>query len=125
MAITATEAIKAIKDSKGIIHVVAARLGCTRRNVYYLRDKFSTVKEALEDERESVKDFAESKLFQQMDKDNITAIIFYLKTQAKDRGYIERQENVSFDLSQCTDEQLQRIAAGEHPAIVLSNTGKG
>jgi hypothetical protein len=28
---------------------------------------------------------------------NVTAIIFYLKTQAKDRGYVERQELTGAD----------------------------
>ena len=45
------------------------------------------------DEREGLKDFAEGKLMQQIDGGNITAIIFYLKTQAKDRGYIEKVEH--------------------------------
>jgi hypothetical protein len=29
---------------------------------------------------------------QQIDNDNLTAIIFYLKTQGKHLGYVERQE---------------------------------
>lgn len=93
MAITASEAVNAVQGSKGIIKVVANRLGCSRQHVYNLMDKFVTVKEAVEEEREGMKDFTEGKLFQQIDAGNMTAIIFYLKTQAKDRGYVERQEH--------------------------------
>jgi hypothetical protein len=92
MAITATQAIEAVQDSKGFITTVAKRLGCTRGNVYALMNKFPTVEQAIKDERETLKDFAEGKLFQQIDDGNTTAIIFYLKCQAKERGYVERQE---------------------------------
>ncbi len=37
-------------------------------------------------------DFMESRLLKAIDKGNVTAIIFYLKTKGKDRGYIEPQE---------------------------------
>jgi len=45
-------------------------------------------------------------------KKNVQAIIFYLKTQA---GWKERQgvDVSAFDPNECTDQQLERIAAGE------------
>ena len=96
---TASEVIAAIRGSRGLITEVAARLGCSRTHVYRLLDKFSTAKIALSDEREALKDFAEDKLFNQIKSENLTAITFYLKTQAKDRGYVERQE-VELDANQ-------------------------
>ncbi len=35
-------------------------------------------------------DLAEGKLYSKINEGNMTAIIFYLKCKAKDRGYIER-----------------------------------
>lgn len=92
MAITAKQAIEAIKGSRGFITTVANRLGCSRMNVYLLMKKYPTVKQAILDEKDEMKDFAEAQLFQNIKDGKETSLIFYLKTQAKDRGYIERQE---------------------------------
>lgn len=127
MAITAKEAIEAVKDSKGFVTTIAKRLGCSRSNVYALMNKFESVNQAVIDEREQLKDFAESKLFQQMDKDNIAAIIFYLKTQAKDRGYIERQDinvQVENELNKAMDLLEKRLSPKEYEHVidVLANS---
>ncbi len=120
--ITAEQAIEAVRETKGFVTTIAKRLGITRQYVYKLADKFPTVKAAIEEEREGVKDFAEGKLLEQINAGNVTAIIFYLKTQAKSRGYIERMEttNLNIDVTLLTNEQLQRIAAGDDPTIVIA-----
>ena len=33
--------------------------------------------------------------------------------------------NFDFDITQCTDDQLERIANGENPVAVMANTGQG
>lgn len=99
--ITAEQCVEAARDSRGFVTTIAKRLGCTRSYVYKLAKKFKTFQDAINEEREGVKDFAEGKLMQQIDAGNVTAIIFYLKTQGKDRGYIERQEqHISGELQQ-------------------------
>lgn len=52
-----------------------------------------------------------------------TLAIFLLKTRRPDI-YRDRQEttNINIDYSNLTDEQLQRIANGEHPASVITST---
>ena len=97
MAITQKQAIEAVRGSRGFITAIAKRIGCERSHVYNLQKKWPKFAQAIIDEREALKDFAESKLFGQIDDGNTTAIIFYLKTQAKDRGYIERQELTGAD----------------------------
>ena len=97
MAVTQKQAIEAVKGSRGFITAIARRLNISRTQVYNLQAKWPKLAQAITDEREALKDFAESKLFSQIDEGNTTAIIFYLKTQAKDRGYIERQELTGAD----------------------------
>lgn len=127
MSYSAQEAIEAIKGSQGFVTTIAIRLGCSIATVYNLIKRHPTVAEALEAEREKMLDFAESKLYKQIDAENITAIIFFLKTIGKRRGYIERQEiaNYNIDPSTLTDEQLQRLINGDDPARVLAHTTEG
>ncbi len=42
-------------------------------------------------------DFVEGKLFEAIAENNIAAIIFYLKTKGKVRGYVERHELAGVD----------------------------
>ena len=94
---TAADVIAAIKGSKGIISQAARKLGCTRQTIYNYVENYATVREALENEREDLLDFVEGKLLGEINRGNITAIIFYLKTQGKHRGYVERQEHTGAD----------------------------
>ena len=89
---TSKEIIEAIHETKGIVSVAARRLGISRKAIYDARDKYKGVAEALEDAREAMTDFAEGQLYKNIQKGDTTSIIFYLKTQGKARGYVERQE---------------------------------
>jgi hypothetical protein len=90
---SAKEYADAIRNAKGFISVAARHLGVSRTQMYRAIDKYPSVKEAVEDARENMTDLAEGKLVEQINAGNITAIIFYLKTQAKERGYIEKQQH--------------------------------
>ena len=83
---------KAIIDSYGILSDAAKKLGISRDTLYRRIRGNKRLKEAVEKAREALKDFGEGQLIKLMKKGDRTAIIFYLKTQAKDRGYVERQE---------------------------------
>ena len=115
MAITADQYAQAIRDANGMVSVAARRLGCSRRSIYNARDRHAKVREALEDTRERTTDMAESKLYQLINEGNPTAIIFYLKCQARERGYIERQDHHhsgKIDVSRLTDDELDEVANG-------------
>ena len=94
---TAEEMITAIVEARGFISVAADRLGCAPNTVRNYIARYATVKQAAHDTREKTKDFVESKLFKLIQDENVAAVIFFLKTQCKDRGYIERQEVTGAD----------------------------
>ena len=89
---TAQQVIDALEEGRGYVSKAASLLGCSPRTVYNYRDKYTSVAEAWAAIREARHDFVENKLHESINSGNVTAIIFYLKTQCKDRGYVERQE---------------------------------
>ena len=89
---TAAQLIDAIQEAQGFITKAADILGCSRMTLYRYMDRYPTVKQALADTREKRHEWVESKLMKAVGADNLTAIIFYLKTQGKHLGYVERQE---------------------------------
>jgi len=61
------------------------------RSVYYFwRKADPAFAQAADDVLEGMKDFAESKLFLNIQAGKEASIFFFLKCRAKDRGYIER-----------------------------------
>ena len=54
----------------------------------------------VENIKEDTKDFVEGKLMQNISSGKEASIFFYLKTQAKDRGYIERTEVINKDVDE-------------------------
>ena len=89
---TADRIIKALSECKGLLTLAAKKAGISYPTINrYVKD-FPSVAQAVHEAKESLLDFAEGKLYTAMSEGNMTALIFYLKTQGKGRGYIERQE---------------------------------
>jgi hypothetical protein len=88
----AADVIAAIHETRGNIKAASETLGCTRQTLYNYAKRHASIMAALHEARESMKDNVESALYAQALAGNTTAMIFFLKTQAKDRGYVERQE---------------------------------
>ncbi len=105
------DVIDAITKARGMITIAADVLKCSPQTVYAYMERYPDVKSARENARERMLDTAELNLYQAINKGDMTAIIFYLKTQGKRRGYIERQENINInvplDLLQRTLEALE------------------
>lgn len=83
---------KAYKVNAGNLSLTAEALGIDRSTLWEWRKKFPELEKKLNDYDESLGDLAESKLMLAINEGNLTAIIFYLKTKHKGRGYIEGQE---------------------------------
>lgn len=89
---TAQQIADALTQSKGFVSVAARNLGCTDNTVRNYIDRYSVCRQAVIDARESMLDIAEGRLYQNVNNNDNTAIIFLLKTQGKSRGYVERTE---------------------------------
>lgn len=93
------------KQGRGIISYACEKTGISRATYYNWINSDDEFKAACEDVDEAVIDVVESKLLSQINDDNLTAIIFYLKTKGKKRGYVEKVEN---DVSINTFEKLMQ-----------------
>jgi hypothetical protein len=83
--------LEALRKTYGIVSDAVKIAGIGRRTHYEWLHSDEEYRKAVQDIREVAKDFVESKLFECIQEKDITAIIFYLKTQAKDRGYADRE----------------------------------
>lgn len=109
------EFIEAIKSSFGLLTRACDVVNInfqTYRNWYKKDPEFAEqVDNAVTDAYEKTTDMAEGKLYQAINKGEMTGIIFYLKTRGKKRGYIERQEITGKDgESLFTLDALKQIA---------------
>lgn len=105
--------IDALADYKGIVSDACRRCGICRTTHYKWMKLDAEYKEAVNEVNEQAIDFVESKLLEritgvsigkfnadgelvtyELPPDN-TAIIFFLKCKAKNRGYVERQEIIT------------------------------
>lgn len=84
----------AILKANGLVSVTAKILGCKAKTIYNYIDKYPQLKDTLQEARNKTLDLAENKLFELINEKDKTAIIFFLKTIGRSRGYIERFENV-------------------------------
>ena len=87
---TQSQVIAALQEAKGLRAYAAQRLDCSLRTVDAYIARHPKVAEAAQQERESVLDLAESRLYRAISNGEAWAICFFLKTQGKKRQYTER-----------------------------------
>lgn len=108
--------LAALAANSGIIASACRAANVSRMTYYRYYNEDPDFKEKADDVKELQKDFAESLILKKMKEGDTTMIIFYAKTQMKDRGYVERRELVGkdgedlvrkpeLDLSKLTEEQ--------------------
>ena len=91
--LNAKDVAKELRKAAGNVAQVARRFGVARQSVSEYIESRPSLSAVCKECRETLKDVAESKLQTAIKKGELTAIIFYLKTQAKDRGYVEKTEH--------------------------------
>lgn len=82
--------IEALKKSLGIVTVAAKTCGIERKTHYRWLESDPKYKAEVEELKNIALDFVEGQLFTQIKNNEVASTIFYLKTQGKTRGYIER-----------------------------------
>jgi hypothetical protein len=84
--------LEALEKNLGIVTTACRQVGIGRTTFYdWLKDD-EEFKKKVDEINNVALDFTESKLFKLIEGENPTAIIFYLKTKGKKRGYVERIE---------------------------------
>lgn len=84
--------LEAFSNKANNVSLTCKSIGIRRSTFYKWLKEDEEFKEDILEMDEGDIDMAESALKRQIKDGNITAIIFYLKTKGKSRGYVERQE---------------------------------
>lgn len=105
--------IEALEMSLGVVTSAVKAVGIHRSTHYDWYNDDPEYRKAVDDIVNVSLDFAETQLFQSMKDQNVAAVIFYLKTKGKQRGYIERSEfefkKGEPDLSELTTEEIRAM----------------
>ena len=89
---TAEQFIKAIPGTGGIISAIARKVDCEWNTAKAYIDKYPTIKQAYDNECQTILDMAETGLYKAIREGKDWAIKYILSTKGKSRGYVERQE---------------------------------
>lgn len=85
--------IEALREGRGIITYACQKIGISRKTYYDWYQNDIEFKMLADEVNDTTIDVVESKLLSAINEGNLTAIIFYLKTKGKKRGYVERTEH--------------------------------
>ncbi len=106
--------INAMKSTLGNVTASADVVGIDRSLHYKWMKSDEKYRNMIKENLERSIDFVEAALFKRIQAGDTTAIIFYLKTKGKHRGYIETYQNLNAkieksDLERKTDAELLEI----------------
>jgi hypothetical protein len=112
MTINRKRVKEALEKTGGLIAPAAKLLDMTRSGLYKRLSKDEKLQEARKEATEIVADMAEYKLIQGIQAGQPWAVLFYLKTRCKDRGYTEKTETQitgSVEVKVTKEDILKRI----------------
>ena len=89
---TVAEAREALLQTRGAVCLAADRLGVDPSALSHRMKRYPELYEVADSFRQRRTDKAELQLEKAIDRGDLKAVLFQLRTQGKDRGYVERQE---------------------------------
>lgn len=103
-----------IERLNGNVAAVARAFGTSRKTVHNRINESVTLQDALDQARQTMLDNAESVLYKKVLEGSTPELLFFLKTQGRSRGYVERQELDirTRDVTQLSDDELEAIVKG-------------
>jgi hypothetical protein len=131
---TPEQVVAALNECEGMLFLAARRLGCHVATLHKYINRYPACREAREQKRGEFVDTAELKLLDAVRGGEAWAVCFTLKTQAKNRGYVERQEHTGADGGPLQSEvkvatlerfaELYREVDAERAALVAGADGR-
>ncbi len=120
---TAEQVTAALITCDGNLTAAVDKLGVVRTVVYDYIERYK-LQEVLDQSREKMADEAVGQLHRLVRDGNLGAVIFYLKTQAKSRGFTERIETIGKDSDAIEVRQIKtegRPGIGDLKAALAGN----
>lgn len=108
--ITVADVEPLIEKFNGNVAAIGRALGVSRGTIWNRIQESATLKDKLEQSRDVMLDNAESVLYKKVLAGDTASLIFFLKTQGKKRGYVERQEMSGPDGGPVKVEGTYRVA---------------
>jgi len=99
--------LKIFEKNAGNVSATCRGVNITRRLFYQWCEKDEEFKKKVEEVREGLIDYAESMLLKKIKNEDLGAIIFFLKTQGKKRGYSEKQNEVNVNIDSKKIEKVE------------------
>ena len=104
---TKEEVLHAIKGCNTIISTVAKTLDCSWDTAHKYINKWQETKTAYENERQRTLDFAEGKLFKNIEKGDPGSIKYFLSKKGKERGYGD--ETIDEKVAEIVDTEIHIV----------------
>lgn len=92
---TVNDIKEALIKANGFYSKAAESLGCSINTIQNYINRYPDIAQTTKDIRHKRDDFVETMFMKGIQEGNPTLIIFYLKTQMRDRGYSEKESNSS------------------------------
>lgn len=89
---TNEEIIKGLDEAQGMVYIAAEAMGCAYNTIIARIARSPEVADHVRQNKGKMLDTTELKLYQAIMRGDPWAIQFYLKTQGKERGYVDRTE---------------------------------